>query len=139
MQRTFSTFPDGLPGLGLLLLRATAGINLGYYGYVLFRQDSKVSGMVFATVAIVSGIALLLGYLTPVAATLAALTSLGAGLAWPAPLSLGPDTSRLSVALLMVIASALVCLGPGAFSLDARNYGRREIIIPQRPKGSSQE
>jgi uncharacterized membrane protein YphA (DoxX/SURF4 family) len=139
LQRTFSTFPDGRPGLGLLLLRATAGINLGYYGCALVRQDPKVSGMVFAAVAIVSGIALLLGYLTPVAATLAALTSLGAGLEWPPPLSLGPDSFRLSFALLMIIAVALVCLGPGAFSLDARNYGRREIIIPHRPKGSPQE
>jgi len=95
--------------------------------------------MVFAAVAIVSAIALLLGYLTPVAAALAALMTLGAGLVWPPPLSLGPDAFRLSFALLMVIAVALVCLGPGAFSLDARNYGRREIIIPNRPKGSSQE
>jgi uncharacterized membrane protein YphA (DoxX/SURF4 family) len=95
--------------------------------------------MAFAAVAIVSGIALLLGYLTPVAATLAALTSLGAGLEWPPLLSLGPDSFRLSFALLMIIAVALVCLGPGAFSLDARNYGRREIIIPHRPKGSPQE
>jgi uncharacterized membrane protein YphA (DoxX/SURF4 family) len=98
-----------------------------------------VSGMVFATIAIASGIALLLGYLTPVAATLAALTSLVAGFAWLPPLSLGPDATRLSSALVMVIAVALVCLGPGAFSLDARNYGRREIIIPHRPKGSSQK
>lgn len=98
-----------------------------------------MSGMVLAAVAIVTGIALLLGYLTPVAATLGALTTLAAGLAWPPPLSPGPDASRLSSILLMVIAVALVCLGPGAFSLDARNYGRREIIIPHRPKGSSQE
>ena len=140
LQRTFSTFPDGPPGLGLLLLRATAGIDLGYYGYAhLLRQDPKVSGTVFATLAIASGFALLIGYLTPVAATLAALTSLVAGLAWPPSLSMGPDVTKLSSALLMVIAVALVCLGPGAFSLDARNYGRREIIIPHRPKGSSQE
>jgi uncharacterized membrane protein YphA (DoxX/SURF4 family) len=95
--------------------------------------------MILAAVAVVTGIALLLGYLTPVAATLGGLTSLVAGLAWSPPLSLGPDLTKLSSALLMVIAVALVCLGPGAFSLDARNYGRREIIIPHRPKGSSQE
>ena len=70
--------------------------------------------MILAAVAVVTGIALLLGYLTPVAATLAALTSLVAALAWPAPLSLGPDVTKLSSALLMVIAVALVCLGPGS-------------------------
>jgi len=34
---------------------------------------------------------------------------------------------------LAVISAALVLLGPGAFSLDARLFGRREIIIPEGP------
>jgi hypothetical protein len=29
----------------------------------------------------------------------------------------------------IVMSSALICLGPGAFSLDARLYGRREIDV----------
>jgi hypothetical protein len=29
-----------------------------------------------------------------------------------------------------VIAVALCLLGPGAFSLDARWFGRREVVIP---------
>ena len=32
---------------------------------------------------------------------------------------------------LAAISAALVLLGPGAFSLDARLFGRREIIIPE--------
>ena len=32
---------------------------------------------------------------------------------------------------LAAISAALALLGPGAFSLDARLFGRREIIIPQ--------
>jgi hypothetical protein len=31
-----------------------------------------------------------------------------------------------------VMAIAVVCLGAGAFSLDSRLFGRREIIIPAR-------
>jgi hypothetical protein len=35
--------------------------------------------------------------------------------------------------LFALIAIAVICLGPGAYSLDARLFGRREIIIPARP------
>jgi hypothetical protein len=28
--------------------------------------------------------------------------------------------------------SAIIILGPGAFSLDARLFGQREIIVPRR-------
>ncbi|HEU4386626.1 MAG TPA: hypothetical protein VFV34_02430 [Blastocatellia bacterium] len=37
---------------------------------------------------------------------------------------------RLTVLLLVMISAALALLGPGAYSLDARPFGRREIIIP---------
>jgi hypothetical protein len=30
-----------------------------------------------------------------------------------------------------MIAAAVACLGPGAFSLESRLFGRREIVIPQ--------
>jgi hypothetical protein len=31
---------------------------------------------------------------------------------------------------LMVLATAIALLGPGAFSIDSRLFGRREILIP---------
>jgi len=39
--------------------------------------------------------------------------------------------SALAAFNLAAISAALVLLGPGAFSLDARLFGRREIIIPE--------
>jgi hypothetical protein len=42
--------------------------------------------------------------------------------------------ARLSAILAAIMAAAIVFLGPGAFSLDARMFGRREIIIPQAPR-----
>jgi hypothetical protein len=30
----------------------------------------------------------------------------------------------------IILATAIALLGPGAFSLDARLFGRREILIP---------
>ena len=38
--------------------------------------------------------------------------------------------ARLSLILLMAMTVAIFLLGPGAYSLDARLFGRREIIIP---------
>jgi zinc transporter ZupT len=38
--------------------------------------------------------------------------------------------SKTSEILALTIAASIVLLGPGAFSLDARLFGHREIIIP---------
>jgi hypothetical protein len=43
---------------------------------------------------------------------------------------------------LAAISAAFVLLGPGAFSLDARLFGRREIVIPEgrfHPTDDSQD
>lgn len=43
-------------------------------------------------------------------------------------------------AVLALMAGALVLLGPGAYSGDARLFGRREVIIPEwtrKKKGSN--
>jgi uncharacterized membrane protein YphA (DoxX/SURF4 family) len=90
--------------------------------------------VIVATLALVSGIALLLGYFTRLASAVAAVVSFG--LALPLlPLS-GPNLSimRLASGFTIVIAMAIYCLGPGAFSIDGRRYGRREIIVPRRSK-----
>jgi hypothetical protein len=39
--------------------------------------------------------------------------------------------SRLSIALGAAMLVAIAVLGPGALSIDARMFGRREIIIPR--------
>jgi hypothetical protein len=44
------------------------------------------------------------------------------------------DTVRVGALNLAAISATLVLLGPGAFSLDARLFGRREIIIPEGPR-----
>jgi hypothetical protein len=42
--------------------------------------------------------------------------------------------AALPAILMTIVAAAVAFLGPGAFSVDARLFGRREIIIPHTPR-----
>lgn len=132
LYRLFSRFPSGRPGLGLLLLRATVGLTAVVQGGVYLAEDSHTTfgRWAIGPLAVASGAALLVGFLTPLAGLLAGLVSAGGALSWfPAPTANLLD-ARLSVIFVIIMAAAIVLLGPGAFSLDARLFGRREIIIP---------
>jgi uncharacterized membrane protein YphA (DoxX/SURF4 family) len=76
-----------------------------------------------------SGTLLLIGFATPFAALVAALGASAAALGWLPPSSLASSGSFIW--LLAVSAAALGPLGPGAFSVDARLFGRREISLPR--------
>lgn len=136
LQRAFSTFPGGLPGIGLLLLRATVGGCLLLQGWFYLTERSSPTFGVRAVGLFAVGIGglLLLGLVTPIAVILAAAISAGGTLSWfqlPAPTWLN---SNLTIVFVVVIAVALIFLGPGAFSLDSRLFGRREISIPSPPR-----
>lgn len=132
LQRFFSTFPGRGPGAGLFLLRAVAGGLTAVHGglYLTQSTDPKAAVWALGLLAVISGIALVIGLLTPAAAvTVAAATLLLAGSWTSLPLS----TLRLDWAaalLIAVDAIALALLGPGAHSIDAYLFGRREIVIP---------
>jgi len=68
--------------------------------------------------------------MTPFMAVLVAAGGVAAVLSW-IPL---PDDalsySYPAILNLIVLSIAIALLGPGAFSLDARMFGRREITIP---------
>jgi uncharacterized membrane protein YphA (DoxX/SURF4 family) len=134
LPRLFHAFPDGRTGLGLLLLRAAVGtVALIQGGMDLAgRHDPTVGTWVAGLLAVAAGIALLAGFLTPIAAALVGIGATGTLISIvPVP---NPDlfTSKLSVTFLAAVAAAIVLLGPGAFSFDARLFGLREIIIPSR-------
>jgi uncharacterized membrane protein YphA (DoxX/SURF4 family) len=133
VQRLFWTFPDGLPGIGLLLLRAGAAAVLIAHGAGCLTDASAPTWGTWAVGAMgtLAGALLLIGLVTPLAGTLAALESAGILLSWlpsPVPSLLGAGVAG---ALTVVVAAAIALLGPGAISVDAALFGRREITIPE--------
>ena len=83
---------------------------------------------VIAPLAIVGGVALVVGFMTPGAgAVVGAVTVIAIATTTPAS-SLVVD--RFAAVLVLADAIALALLGPGAHSVDAYLFGRREIVIP---------
>ena len=121
MQRLFSTFPGGLPGAGLVLLRAAAAIPLVYLGLLSVASWSHV---LLEVVTAGAAILLLIGLWTPLAGALIAVAALSLGALHPAELWMYVHFAAMGAALAM--------LGPGGCSLDARLFGRKRIQIPQR-------
>lgn len=132
-------FPSGWPGAGLLVLRIAAGVTMLVQG-VSFLGTAHNSGPLLWAIGLlasISGIFLLFGYLTPIVCVLAGVVSLGSKFFWFQTSSPYLSETRIATFLVVSIAIALICLGPGLFSIDARLFGRREIIIPapsQPPK-----
>ena len=95
-----------------------------------------VSWSIAALAALVS-IALLLGILTPLASCISGLINVRSA-AWALLFShRGAIVSSAAAVYLAVMSIALLLLGPGTISVDARLFGRREIRIPDDPRSSS--
>ena len=136
LQRLFSTFPGGRPGLGLLLLRAAVGPSVIAEGifYLIGTPSPSVALWLLGFVLILSGIGLTIGFLTPLAGLLAGIHFFGVAVSWfPAP-SWNFHDFRLIALGLIATTIAIALIGPGAFSLDGYLFGRREIVIPPAPR-----
>ena len=132
MQRLFSLFPAGWPGVALLSLRSTVGLLLiSADAYSLSKADEvTLLVLILAITAFASGLLLLIGFLTPIGGALGALSAACAVL-FAVPMgALNPMQLRLSAVVVVVMAGAVGILGPGAFSIDSRLFGRRKIVIP---------
>jgi putative oxidoreductase len=119
VQRLFSTFPNAWPGFGLLVLRLAAGSSLVGAAYADCCFDGTV-GLVLRCTALAVALMLALGFGTP-------YVGLGEAL-----LQLGFMILEGRYSLCAVIAGAfgvgLAMLGPGAWSLDARMFGRKRLV-----------
>ena len=117
-------FPAGGPGIGLLLLRVSVAAGFFLGGPVQAASNFARSDVVLRAVL---DAALGLGVLTPLTALLSCVLAI-------------VDVARLGVlqapvALVTIVnAIALGLLGPGAYSLDARLFGRRVLIVPAKDR-----
>ena len=130
MQRLFPSFPSGWPGIGLLVLRLAVAVALVVHGAACLAGTPTLGAAAVAVAAALTAALLLVGLVTPFAGALAAVLGIGLAMAWlPAPKPNAFEVS-LTAALAVSAATAIALLGPGAFSLDAALFGRREIAIP---------
>jgi uncharacterized membrane protein YphA (DoxX/SURF4 family) len=132
LQRFFSAFPTGWPGIGLLVLRSAAGaVAAAQSGlYLANLEEAGPAAWAVGLLVFVSAVSLIAGFLTPGAALTVSLALPLVALLWIEPAISSHVNDRVAVLLLIVDALALAALGPGAYSVDAYLFGRREIIIP---------
>ena len=130
--RYFSTFPNGASGTALLLLRVTICITAFIQGgmYLIKSLDTAQWSWVIGLLLIIDGAALLIGILTRLFSVLIFLAALFIAITLQPAFGNSLTGLHVSVIYVAVIAISIFLSGPGAFSLDARLYGRREIIIP---------
>jgi hypothetical protein len=114
-------FPPGPPGLALLLLRASVALALLLDGYT--HRDA-LPGWVHAAAILIS-LVVSVGYFTPIAAATALVLH---AVVWFAA---GGGVGATAIAAVLALdALALALLGPGAYSLDSRRFGRRLVVLP---------
>jgi hypothetical protein len=115
-------FPTGLPGAALFLLRISV-IGMLFDSTLQSSSTETVSPWRIVALALIS-LLLLCGAFTPIASALSII--LGA-LYWPA----WDGLRSFEFSLHALVMIALFLLGPGAYSIDSKMFGRRLILPPE--------
>ena len=123
MQRLFSTFPNGWPGTGLLLQRVVIATLLFCSGFGHLREPSQFASIFPHLIGAGAGILLLFGLWTPVCGTLIAVVEV-----WVAY-----SSARAGIPIMLAtLGATMAMIGPGAWSIDARLFGRKHFEISDR-------
>jgi putative oxidoreductase len=118
LQRLFSTFANGWPGTGLFIQRLVIGTALLYRGVV--QLQAPAAGLTIPSIAAaILGLFILLGLWTPLMGALVALAQI-----WILVAGAGDISTPL---LLGTFGGTVAMIGPGAWSIDARLFGRKHL------------
>ena len=121
MQRLLGTFPNRRPGLALLILRLAVAAALISSARLRPGPETEV----LLALSRIAAVLIIVGWYTPLAAVSAMLVSLCTF--WVCP---EPRVDALGInALIIAILIAIGLLGAGAYSVDARLYGRRRLVV----------
>jgi putative oxidoreductase len=126
VRRLFSTFPRGLPGAGLLVMRLAASIVLAARDTGVFPSTLTAASAAWPAFQLVVAIMLLAGLWTPITGVLVVAIEVARLLSKPAD----PWANLLLAAL----GLALVLVGPGVWSIDAWMFGWRRIDLRDRQR-----
>jgi hypothetical protein len=115
-------------------LRAVLAFTLLIQGTAYLRDPaSTVAVWGVGLGAIAAGALFLAGLLTPLVGGVTAIGWIALWAFSPLAGKVGILGSSADVVYVASILISVILLGPGAFSADARIFGRREIIIPPAP------
>jgi putative oxidoreductase len=119
VQRLFSTFAGGWPGIGLLLQRILTAVLLVRFGAFELIGAAASASTIPLIVGSCFGLLLLIGLWTPVVGTLIAAIEL-----WMVLTHLNDPWIPI---ILTTLGMTAAMIGPGAWSIDARLFGRKHI------------
>src|SRR5215217_127910 len=123
-------FPQGGPGVGLLLLRiAAAGMFALNLTHRFEFSSNALHWLMVSLIGLIS-LGLLLGFLTTILTIIASVAAV-------ANLLLADQAINLVYILTILMSGALFFLGPGAYSVDARLFGLRVTVVPPRKNKNS--
>ena len=131
MRRLFWTFPDGLPGLGLLLMRLATGGTLLSHAVVAWGHADDWPATLLVAAQCTCALGLIAGFLTPFFSACIAAVAVW----WTFS---HPDDPHAH-ALLTALAVSVALLGPGAVSVDAWLFGWRRIDVASKSAGRRAE
>jgi uncharacterized membrane protein YphA (DoxX/SURF4 family) len=101
-------------------------------GFYIGGPNPAIANWSVGLVAHASGGLIVVGFLTPLAGVVMILGLLSELLSLLPACTPNVFDSRSALIFALTMLLAIIGTGPGRFSLDARVFGRREIIIPPR-------